>query len=148
MRTATVFCLLLALIAAACGSSDRREYKLQGQILSVAANKTEASIKHEEIVGLMPAMTMPYKVRDAKEFAPLAPGDLINATLVIVSNDAYLTDVKKVGDAPLAAAPLEAPMPTASSGFELLKLGQPVPDGKFLDQDGKPVSLANFRGSA
>src|SRR5437762_13880864 len=103
MRTSTVFYLFLAaLVAGACGSSDRREYKLQGQILSVAANKTEASIKHEEIVGLMPAMTMPYKVRDAKEFAPLAPGDLINATLVIVSNDAYLTDVKKVGDAPLA----------------------------------------------
>jgi protein SCO1/2 len=39
-------------------------------------------------------------------------------------------------------------MPTASSGFELLKLGQPVPDGKFVDQDGKPVTLEDFRGSA
>jgi protein SCO1/2 len=149
MRTSTVICLLLALVGGACGSGDRREYTLQGQVLSIAPNKTEASIKHEEIKGLkMPAMTMPYKVRDAKEYANLAPGDLINATLVIVSNDAYLKDVKKVGDAPLAAAPPEAPMPTASSGFELLKLGQPVPDGKFLDQDGKPVTLTAFRGSA
>ena len=30
MRTSTVFCFLLALTAAACGSSDRREYKLCG----------------------------------------------------------------------------------------------------------------------
>ena len=29
---------------------------------------------------------MPYKVRDAKEFADLKPGDLINSTLVVVSN--------------------------------------------------------------
>src|SRR5439155_1128053 len=78
----------------------------------------------------------------------LAPGDLINATLVVVSNDAYLKDVKKVGNAPLEKPPAEAAMPTASSGFELLKLGQPVPGGKFINQDGKPTTLESFRGSA
>ena len=31
----------------------------------------QANIKHEEIKGFMAAMTMPYKVRDAKEFADL-----------------------------------------------------------------------------
>ena len=104
MRISVGFCLGLALLAGACGgSSDRREYKLQGQILTVAADHKEANIKHEDIPGFMAAMTMPYKVRDADEFAPLAPGDLINATLVVVSNDAYLKDVKKVGDAPLVS---------------------------------------------
>ena len=78
----------------------------------------------------MSAMTMPYKVREAKEYETLAPGDLINATLVVVSNDAYLKDVKKVGNAPLEKPPAEAAMPSASSGFELLKLGQPVPSGR------------------
>ena len=52
----------------------------------------------------MAAMTMPYKVRDAKELADIKPGDLITSTLVVVSNDAYLKDVKKVGEAPLASA--------------------------------------------
>ena len=78
---------------------------LQGQILVVAADHKEATIKHEDIKGFMAAMTMPYKVRDAKEYDGLAPGDLINATLVVVSNDAYLKNVKKVGDAPLRAPP-------------------------------------------
>jgi len=154
MRPSSLFYLTLSstiAISAACGgssSADRREYPLQGQVLSVTTDHKEASIKHEEIKGFMPAMTMPYKVRDAKEYEPLAPGDLINATLVVVSNDAYLKDVKKVGEAPLEKPAAEASASSASSGFELLKEGQPVPNVSLIDQDGKKRDLASFRGSA
>jgi protein SCO1/2 len=149
MRTYTALWLGLALLAAACGGSeDRREYTLQGQILSIAPDHKDANIKHEDIKGFMSAMTMPYKVRDAKEYDNLVPGDLITATLVVVSNDAYLKDVKRVGSAPLEKPPAEAAMPPASSGFELLKLGQPVPDAHFINQDGKPTTLEALRGSA
>ena len=54
------------------------------------------------------------------------------------SNGAHLIDIKKVGTAPLEKPPAEvSDPPAASSGFELLKPGEAVPDGKFLDQDGK-----------
>src|SRR5579862_2874473 len=136
----------LALAASGCGwPSDHREYTLQGQILSVAADHKEANIKHEDIKGLMPGMTMPYKVRDAQQLADLKPGDLITSTLVVASNDAYLTDVKKVGEAPLEKAPGEAP--PASSGFELLKPGEAVPAAAFIDQDGRPRDFASFKKS-
>src|SRR5205809_8139582 len=55
-------CLTAALaVCVACGgaSADRREYTLQGQILSVTSDHKEATIKHEDIKGFMPAMTMP-----------------------------------------------------------------------------------------
>jgi protein SCO1/2 len=137
---------LLAVAAAAgfiaCGGSDRREYTLQGQILTVAADHMEANIKHEDIPGFMPAMTMPYKVRDAQELAALQPGDLITSTLVVVSNDAYLKDVKKVGSAPLEK-PADA-APSASSGFEMIKPGEAVPNVTFVDQDGKTRDFASF----
>ena len=148
MRISAAFCFTLALLAGACGgSSDHREYKLQGQILTVSADHKEATIKHEDIPGFMSAMTMPYKVRDTKEYESLAPGDLINATLVVVSNDAYLEHVNKVGNAPIEQA-AAAGAPTASSGFELLKDGEPVPDAKFIDQDGKPIDFSAFKGKA
>jgi protein SCO1/2 len=149
MRFHKTFCLVVALAAAACGSSDRREYTLQGQILSVAPDRMEASIKHEEIKGFMSAMTMSYKVRDAKEFADVKPGDLITSTLVIVSNDAYLKDVKRVGEAPLetASASSAPAASSASSGFELLKPGEAVPNVTFTDQDGKTRDFASFRNS-
>jgi protein SCO1/2 len=130
------------------GDEDAREYQLQGQILAVTPDHKEANVKHEEIKGFMPAMTMPYKVRDAKEFERLAAGDLITATLVVVSNDAYLKDVKKTGNAPVEKPPEEQPM-TASSGFELLKEGQPIPTMTFIDQDGNKIDFRrHFEGKA
>src|SRR5215813_14772152 len=106
MRIFTCFCLGLALLAGACsrGAADHFEYKLQGQIISIAPDHKDATIKHEDIKGFMSAMTMPYKVREAKEYENLVPGDLINATLVVVSNDAYLTNVTKVGNAQIGRA--------------------------------------------
>jgi len=146
MRLHNISALVLLLAAAGCGSGDR-EYTLQGQILSIEPDRRQANIKHEEIKGFMAAMTMPYKVRDAKEFADLKPGDLINSTLVVVSNDAYLKGVKKVGEAPLAASPgSESPAPAASSGFELLKPGETVPDAPFVDQDGRKTTLSALKG--
>jgi protein SCO1/2 len=150
MRICTItVSLATALLLCACSApSDRKEYRLQGQILSIAADHREANIKHEDIKGLMPAMTMPYKVRDAKQFDGIAPGDLINATLVVVSNDAYLKDVKKVGSAPLEQQSGQAAAPSASSGFELLKQGEPVPNVSFVNQDGRHVEFDTFKGDA
>jgi protein SCO1/2 len=140
--------MIAAALAAACGSKpDQREYPLQGQVITVAGDRQQATINHEEIKGFMPAMTMPYKVRETKQLDAIAPGDLINATLIVLSNDAYITNVKKVGNAPLPKAPAEAAAPSASSGFELLKPGEAVPDATFVDQTGKTRTFATFRGS-
>jgi len=152
MRThtmATFVALLLSFVASACGSREPapREYELTGQVLAITGDQKEANIKHDEIKGFMPAMTMPYKVKEAKEFAGLKPGDLIRAKLVVLSNDAYLEAVKKVGEAPLEKAPEEKP--AASSGFELLKEGEPIPNMPFVDQSGKKVELPrSFQGQA
>jgi protein SCO1/2 len=148
MRAGFALSISVMLFGVACRkASDQREFTLQGQVLSVAANHEQATIKHEEIKGFMMAMTMPYNVRDSKQLEGVAPGDLINAKLVVLSNDAYLTDVKRVGQAPLPEAPPETAAPPASSGFELLKPGEAVPATPFVDQDGKKRTFAAFRGS-
>ena len=146
MRASMLLAIALSLLVGACaGPPDQRQYTLQGQVLSVAADRREANIKHEEIKGLMPAMTMPYKAAEGQQFENVAAGDLVTATLVVVSNGAYLKDVKKVGEAPLETAPQAAP--SASSGFELLSPGEVVPNTRFVDQDGKTRDLASFRNS-
>ena len=149
MRLHLLLLLAVALAGgAACRSksSDARIYTLQGQILAIDASGRQATIKHEDIVGLMPAMTMPYKVKEAKLLSGLKPGDLINATLAVASDDAYLTAVRKVGDAPLEKPPAEAPTP-AASGFELVKPGAPVPDAHFVDENGRKRTFSSFKGS-
>jgi protein SCO1 len=150
MRMGTALFLALSLSAAACsggGSADHREYTLQGQVLSVEPDHRQAVIRHEEIKGFMSAMTMPYDVKDPKEYENVAPGDLVTATLIVEPTKAYLEKVKKVGNAPLAIAD-GGGLPPAVSGFELIKTGAPVPDQTFVDQDGKAVTLDSFRGDA
>jgi protein SCO1/2 len=137
----------VALSDACANKTDQRSYPLQGQVLSIDAAHKSVTVKHEEIKGFMPAMTMPYEVQDAKTLNTIAPGDLINATLVVFANGAHLTAVNKVGSAPLEKPPAEAPMPTASSGFELLKPGEAVPNANFVDQDGNKRAFADFKGS-
>src|SRR5260221_729333 len=148
MRHHVFFAALLAVSAIACNRApDHREFTLQGQVLSIEPAKKYITVKHEEIKGFMPAMTMPYEVRDEKILDGLRPGDLVKATLVVVSNGAYLSLILKVGEAPLEKPPADAPMPSASSGFELLKPGDAVPDTPFVDQDGKKRHFGEFKGS-
>jgi protein SCO1/2 len=149
MRACWVFSLCLAALGAACARrSDERRYSLQGQVLAVTPNHQQATINHEEIKGFMAAMTMPYTVHDPAQLEGIAPGDLVNATLVVLPSDAYLTDVKRVGQAPLPQAPGDASAPAASSGFELLKPGEAVPDATFVDQNGRKRRFSSFNGSA
>ena len=141
---------LLAIVVLA-GGCVRREpqntFRLQGQVLSIEAPRKTLTIKHSEIKGLMPAMTMPYTVKDERLLNSLTAGDLVDATLVIVSNDAYLTAITKTGQAPLEKPPADAPMPSASSGPKLLEPGEAVPNASFVDQDGRTRTFDSFRGS-
>jgi protein SCO1/2 len=148
MRAHIVFCLCLALAVTACRKpSDERTFRLQGQVQALDVPRRLVIVKHEEIKGFMPAMTMPYEVQDVKALDGLAAGDLIDASLVVVSNGAYLTGIKKVGQAPLEKPPDEVPNPPASSGFELVRPGEAVPDGAFVDQDGRKRSFRAFKGA-
>ena len=148
MRLHIVFSVCAALAIGACSppAPNQRTFKLQGQVLSVEPNRQQATIKHEEIKGFMAAMTMPYKLQDPKLADGIQPGDLINATLVVASNDAYLTEVHKVGSAPLEKAPAEgSAAPGARS--QILGPGEPVPNTAFVDQDGRKRDFASFKGS-
>jgi protein SCO1/2 len=150
MRAHIVFVvsLCLALAVTACRKpSDQRTFTLQGQVQSLDPTRKLVVVNHGEIKGFMPAMTMPYEVQEATALDGLAAGDVISASLVVLPNGAYLTSIKKVGQAPLAKPPAEAPNPPASSGFELVRPGEPVPDGAFVDQDGRKRSFRAFKGT-
>jgi protein SCO1 len=144
MRPHILFSLCVVLLAACSNKPAQRTYTLQGQVISIDQPRKLAVVKHEEIAGFMPAMTMPYEVEDVKTLEGLTPGDLINATLVVYENGAHLSAVRKVGTAPLEKP---AETPSASSGFELLRPGEAVPDASFVDQGGRKRRFSDFKGS-
>ena len=92
------FLIAIAILCAACSRTPpAREYQLQGQILDIKPETGEVLVKHGDIPGFMPAMTMPYKVGDAKLLSDKQPGDLITATLVVGETEAHLS--QKIGRA-------------------------------------------------
>jgi protein SCO1 len=128
-----------AVVLVAAGCSRGREYELRGQVLAVDPQRQELTIKHDDIRGFMPGMTMPFKVRDARSLEGRQPGDLVRATLVVEETTGYLKDVTTTGRAPLSSPP---PPPR----IDLLQPGDTVPDSVLLDESGKTRTLADWRG--
>lgn len=126
---------------AACRASERT-YPLRGQVLAVNADRGEIAVKHDDIPGLMPGMTMTFAVADRQVLTERMPGDLIEATLAVSDRASILRDVRKIGFAELTPAAVAA----ATSGFELLKEGEPVPDIAFVDETGRARRLADWKG--
>jgi protein SCO1 len=142
MRLRCGIVLAVVLVAACSRAPEPKRYELKGQVLGVKTEASEVLIKHEDIKGFMPGMTMPFRVREPKLLEGLQAGDLVTATLVVAETEAHLAEITKTGNAPLEAPPPAA----ASSGFEMLKEGETVPDQLLIDQDGKPRPLSMLRG--
>ena len=117
-----------------------RTYELKAQILAIDQARQELIVNHADIPGFMPAMTMPYKVRDADLLKGRTPGELIAATLVVEGSDAYLQSIRHEG---LAALPDKRP---AVRAMDVLDVGEPVRDGELIDQRGTRRTLGDWRG--
>jgi protein SCO1/2 len=132
--------LAVVILLAACRQPPpARQYELQGQILGIEASRNEVLIKHGDIKGFMPAMTMPFTVKDAGLLSGKQPGDLVTATLVVGETNAHLSSLTRTGHAPLDAP--AAPVPAA-----ILMPGDLVPDAALVDQDGRLKPFSSFRG--
>lgn len=129
---------LAVLLTASC--SKTRRYELRGQVLAVDVSKKELTIRHDDIRGFMPAMTMPFAVRDERLLRGREPGEVIAATLVVDAGaSAYLSDIRRTGWAPFADAPSAAPAVIVSAGDQ-------IPDAAFVDQSGRARRLSDWRG--
>ena len=134
---------LLAVLLAAASCSNAKTYEMRGQILAVNRDKMEILVKHEEIPGLMAAMTMPWKVQTANMLDNLGPGDLITSEIVVDNNQGVVTKITKLGT---AKPDVPAPGGPAQPGVKYLMPGDTVPNQAFLDQSGKIRDLNTIRG--
>ncbi len=135
--------LLAVLLAAGCAApgSSPRSYQLRGQILKIDNAEGVVTIRHDDIVGYMPAMTMPFKVNDRRLLEGRSRGDLVTGTLLVSDTDAYLTRLDVTGHADVVqVAPAPSPVNVLSPGAE-------VPDARFTSADGRPLELSSLRGS-
>ena len=145
MRYTILFLTAVSVIVFGCAKQQplARQYTLTGQILEIKSGGAELVIRHDDIKGFMPGMTMPFTVKDPALSKDRVAGDLIRATLNVTDTEAWLSSIEKTGWAPLPER--KEPLKPA---VELVEPGQEVPDQALLDQDGKSFRLSSLRGKA
>jgi protein SCO1/2 len=148
LRFLLLFFFALLIFPAACNrgksqpqaaSQSAKRYAFKGKVISIDKNAGTANIDNEPVAGFMDAMIMPYTFKPAAQVDLLHPGDSIAADVVVDSDKYWLENVKVTGhsqtpaDKPAASVHIPAP-------------GDEVPDFKLVNQNGRNISLHQYRG--
>lgn len=140
-----VFGILTAtfLFGISCGprrSANEKRYPLKGKVVAVDKTDRTATIAHEDIPGYMPAMTMPFKIKNDADLEMLKPGDQVTAQLVVDDLSSWIEITAIIeGGSPLT--------PTSTVPGEP-KPGDEIPDFGLVNQDGKRIHLSQYKGKA
>jgi protein SCO1/2 len=131
--------LLLGSLVLACRREpESHRYQAHGIVRDVEAEAGQALIEHDEIAGLMPAMTMSFDVPDRELLSTLAPGQVIDFTVEHTGSSYRVVEATITGQAGSAGS---------SGGFDdLVAVLDPAPAFELTDQNGNPLALASLRG--
>jgi protein SCO1/2 len=149
----------MALLLTGCGRSGTADtprtptvptYALTGEVIAIDAANHTIRVRHDEIKGLMPAMTMDFPV-SAADASLVKVGDKIRGDLVNPKEGEfrlehiYLND--RVADDTVSAITRQLHEDTGNRGRSAYReIGETVPDFALYDQSGHVVQMSRFRG--
>ena len=123
--------------------AGQKVYRLRGRIVATNEAKGEVTVDHKAIAGFMPAMTMPYKLRQPGILGELHTGDEIIAK-VLVNDETGGAESIRLDEIDVVAQANVNRLPEVQ--YHLPKVGETVPDFTLLDQSGRRIDLKQFRG--
>jgi protein SCO1/2 len=147
-RIVLIALVLAAVFLTSCHRAktpEAKRYPFTGRIVSIDPQEQVAVIDGDTIPGFMDAMAMSYKVKPPETLSELSPGDSISAEVVSEPedengrSDSWLENVK------VTAHPKTPPLGPATA-LHMPAPGEDVPDFSFTDQNGKHISLKQYRG--
>lgn len=125
-------------------SDGAKRYNLKGKVVSVDRAAKKATVDHGDIPGYMPPMTMEFPIRADWVWDDLTPGSEIRAELVVDNaKGEYWLENLGIMSAPVSGQPAPPPLDE-----RFAQIGKEVPDFSLINQDGKRISLKDFRGKA
>ncbi len=135
--------LVIASIGSACGprrSANEKRYPIKGKVVAVDKTDRTVTIAHEDISGYMPAMTMPFKIKNDADLEMVKPGDQLAGTLVVDDLSSWVEVSAILEGGPPVSQDVDVPGEP--------KPGTEVPDFGLVNQDGQRIHLSQFRGKA
>ncbi len=147
VRSVALLCLSAHWVSAA----DR--YPVTGLVVKVDSGRRQVTVSCQEIPGRMPAMVMPFQVREARSLQDLRPAMKISFTAVAEKDQTFAEDIKIQPFESLELDPTQArrlklmeniaaPRPRPQA----LRAGDRVPDFTFTNQSHQRISLRQFNG--
>jgi protein SCO1/2 len=124
-------------------SGELKSFPIRGKIVSVDATKGSVLLDHEAVPGFMDAMTMTYKLKDASVVSELHPGDRITATLLVRKTSDGFED-PQLDQIVVTAQAKPDYKPTVQ--YHVPTAGDAVPDFKLVNEDGRTIHMAQFKG--
>ncbi|MBK7950095.1 MAG: SCO family protein [Deltaproteobacteria bacterium] len=134
-----VLALILVVVASACDRDANPaigRHAAHGIVEDVDRDNAQVLIEHDDVPGLMPAMTMNFLVRDAAVLARLARGQVIDFELEFTGRSYEVVDFEVVGEGAFDAG-------WRRLGDGLVR-SSPVPDFELVDQSGARVHFAEL----
>jgi len=120
-------------------SPTEKRYDFKGKVVTVEKDKHSVTIAHEDIKDYMPAMTMPFTVKDDWAFDVLVPGDQVSAVYVVDGTQSWLEELVITKESSAAASPVPGQAVEAKAGDE-------VPNYRLMNQDGKAIRIHDYKG--
>ena len=127
----------------AAAAGELKSFPIRGKVVSVNADKGSVLLDHEAVPGFMEAMTMSYKLKDPSGLSELHPGDHITATLLVRKTADGFEDPQLDQIVVTAQA---RPDYKPSVQYHVPTEGDAVPDFKLVNQNGRTIHMAQFKG--
>ncbi len=144
--------LSAALFLAVQSSASAQEHPVTGVVLTVDRSRNTFTASIQAIRDFMPAMAMPFEVRQTKDLDGLVPGAAVEFVLVVDRSSSHAERIRivryeSVEQDPLAANRLKLLTQIAgATPRKALAVGDTVPDFRLTNQKRRTVALSDLRG--
>jgi protein SCO1/2 len=125
-----------------------RSFLARGLVRELPPDGQTVVVRHEEIPGFMPKMTMAFNVRNTNELRGLKAGDAISFSVKATEEDSWIENIKLGNTNDLAPLAPADPSSAALLHIAQMKPGDLLPDAELLSEEGRAIKLSEFQGKA
>jgi len=120
-------------------------YTVTGQVVEIYPERGSILVKHEEILGYMQAMTMPFDVPQTNELALVAPNDVIRFQLKVNEEKGWAEQLQILIKADPSTLPVR-PTARVVRDVEPLEVGDKLTDYTLINEHAKSFKLSDYEG--
>ena len=138
---------IVFLILAGC--TLRRTYEVTGRVVGFGDDGRTVIVEHEDVPGLMPAMTMSFTMRDGRVLDSVAVHEAVRFQLIVTRDSSWIDRLEILPDSAVAEHPAGPPDPLfETTASPLLTTGDRIPPFTLVNQDGETFGSTDFEGTA